>query len=117
MSAPEPRVRVERRRDYAFDVICDVCGRIAAAYVYEGWATKRAERHRTERHAVTVAALQARWDARDEALRTLVKNWRSTAGVLSVHYDATGEGELRGRSKVYQIAADELERAMEESRG
>lgn len=69
MSAPEPQVRVHpggwRCR----------CGQIG--FIFHGQTQDDMERLAAEHEATCpLAALQARWDARDEVLRGLIENWR-----------------------------------------
>ncbi|MBN9607828.1 MAG: hypothetical protein J0I11_00740 [Actinobacteria bacterium] len=95
MSAPEVRVRV----DGAW-YRCDGCGNRTRPWNYEisGAVENAAWVHAETCVPFRLARLQARWDARDEALHALIEQWRAY-----------------GHARI-QHAADELERAIGDGR-
>lgn len=99
MSAPEVRM-------YAGGWRCD-CG--WTGFIGHGQTQNGMERQAAEHKAACpLIRLQARWDARDTALRALITRWRAHPG--SQHHTGTTVGSYAaGRID----CADELEQAME----
>ena len=107
MSAPEVQVRVHALASptgWAYWT-CDGCGYHSIAKAGE-FSLRAARRHSDVCKRLALARLQARWDARDTALRALVEKWQERQAKHSGFY---GESSL---ADGYEICADELERAI-----
>lgn len=97
MSAPVPQVRIHTLASPAGWAYwtCEGCGHQSIAKAGE-ISLRHARNHSDVCKRLALARLQARWDARDKALRALIERWR-----------AYGHARIRH-------AADELERAIGE---
>lgn len=105
MTAPEIQVRVEHLPGGWWHARCEYCDEEYLSYEDSDDDTLAwAEHHETICAGCQLARLQARWDARDTALRALVAEWRAEerhTGIVAGSYAA-------GRID----SADELERAI-----
>lgn len=107
MSAPEPRVRVEPSLTAGWHYwVCDACGFRSMARPGRLATERTANRHEGICKMLAFARLQARWYARDEALRGLVGAWLDVA-------DAPTESVIHnGIQRIIRQCADQLARAI-----
>lgn len=103
MSAPEPQVRVESGEMDVYWWCCAACGVAGRTCM----SRAEADRGRIEHEAqhTPYLDLQARWDARDKALRGLIEKWRAEGRHTGTVAGAYAAGRID--------CADELERAMD----
>lgn len=89
----------------SYETACSECGAVLLA-TREDDAREWVERHESSCSRLRLARLQARWDARNEAERALVEQWRAEADEKEARHMWATAAKIRA-------FADELERAIE----